>query len=181
MLCMSSMTSHVVDLLLQPRPPSSYNIVNLIEKSNIRYMHLLQERDFGFDVVDSSSFAAGDVVVENLLSHVLLSQVYYQPEIVAIIKTLCGMGESSSEYAQLPPYLTSIQIPDDYVNTSFAELFESLLLRQGVLAISILRAADASFGNDLPFVYTNPVPSLILKESDSIYILTAAKQPKQSL
>ncbi|KAG2175968.1 hypothetical protein INT44_000446 [Umbelopsis vinacea] len=171
------MTSHVVDLLLQPRQPSSYNIVNLIEKSNIRYMHLLQERDLSFDVVDSSAFAAGDVVVENLLSHVLLSQVYYQPDIVAIIKTLCGMGESSSGNSQFAPYLASIQIPDEYVNKSFAELFESLLLRQGVISIGILRAPDINFGNDLPFVYTNPVPSLILKETDNIYILTAGKKP----
>jgi hypothetical protein len=174
---MCSMTSHVVDLLLQHRQPTSYTIVNLIEKSNIRYMHLLQERELNYDVVDSSAFAAGDVVVENLLSHVLLSQVYYQPDIVTIIKALCGMGESASEYAHLSPYLASIQIPEEYVNKSFAELFESLLLRQGVLSLGILRAPDSSFGNDLPFVYTNPVPSLILRETDNIYILTAAKHP----
>jgi hypothetical protein len=171
------MTSHVVDLLLQSRQPTSYTIVNLIEKSNIRYMHLLQERELNYDVVDSSAFAAGDVVVENLLSHVLLSQVYYQPDIVAIIKTLCGMGESASDYTHLAPYLASIQIPEEYVNKSFAELFESLLLRQGVLSLGILRAPDPSFSNDLPFVYTNPVPSLILRETDNIYILTAAKSP----
>ncbi|KAJ2960839.1 hypothetical protein NQZ79_g3832 [Umbelopsis isabellina] len=169
------MTSHVVDLLLQRRPPSSYTIVNLTEKSNIRYMHLLQERELSYDVVDSSAFAAGDVMVENHLSLVLLSQVFFQPDIVAIVKTLCGMGDVYSENPQDTPYMQCIKIPDEFINKSFAELFESLLLRQGVLALGIFRAPDQDFGNDLPFVYTNPVPSLILRQTDNIYILTAAK------
>ncbi|CAM0140385.1 unnamed protein product [Umbelopsis sp. WA50703] len=169
------MTSHVVDLLLQHRPPSSYTIVNLTEKSNIRYMHLLQERELNYDVVDSSAFAAGDVMVENHLSLVLLSQVFFQPDIVAIVKALCGMGDASSEHPQHTPYMQCIKIPDEFINKSFAELFESLLLRQGVLSLGIFRAPDQDFGNDLPFVYTNPVPSLILRQTDNIYILTAAK------
>ncbi|KAI7848773.1 hypothetical protein BDC45DRAFT_522289 [Circinella umbellata] len=187
------MTSHIIDLLVQERTRNAYTIVNLLEKSNIRFMHLLQEKDVAeeIDVFYTPAYAAGDVVADSLISNVLLSQTYYKPDIVSIIKTLCGMPGplydgsaahllSSSKQFQTPtsaaihaPHLTSIPMPHEFVDQTFAHLFETLLLNHGVMPLGLLREPSEALGNELPFVYANPVPSLILKESDKIYILSS--------
>ncbi|KAI8052598.1 calcium-activated BK potassium channel alpha subunit-domain-containing protein [Gilbertella persicaria] len=64
------MTSHILDLLLQERPKDAYTIVNLIEKSNIRFMHLLQGKDVAeeIDVFYTPAYAAGDVIADSLIN-----------------------------------------------------------------------------------------------------------------
>ncbi|KAI8637256.1 hypothetical protein BD408DRAFT_424858 [Parasitella parasitica] len=186
------MASHILDLLLQERPNDAYTIVNLIEKSNIKFMHLLQGKDVAeeIDVFYTPAYAAGDVVADSLISNVLLSQTYYKPDIVSIIKTLCGMPgplydgsaayllsttpeiTSASAAARLAPHLTSIQLPIEFVGRNYSVLFKTLLIQYEVLAIGLFRAPDDELGNELPFVYANPVPSLILKDSDMVYIFS---------
>ncbi|KAL7315601.1 hypothetical protein PS15m_004798 [Mucor circinelloides] len=186
------MASHILDLLLQERPKDAYTIVNLIEKSNIKFMHLLQGKDVAeeIDVFYTPAYAAGDVVADSLISNVLLSQTYYKPDIVSIIKTLCGMPgplydgsaayllsttpeiTSASAAARLAPHLTSIRLPIEFVGRNYSVLFKTLLIQYEVLAIGLYRAPDDELGNELPFVYANPVPSLILKDSDMVYVFS---------
>lgn len=169
------------------------NKLYIVEKSNIRFMHLLQEKDVAeeIDVFYTPAYAAGDVIADSLINNVLLSQTYYKPDIVSIIKTLCGMPgplldgsaahlmSSSQDFSTVTsamihaPHLTSISMPPEFVNQTFAYMFETLLLDYGIMPLGLLRAADDSLGNELPFVYTNPVPSLILKASDQVYILSS--------
>ncbi|KAI9489910.1 hypothetical protein BDB00DRAFT_875878 [Zychaea mexicana] len=212
------MTSHIIHLLLHRRKKIPYVIVNLVERSNIKFMHLLQGKqvDEEVDVLYTPAYAAGDVVADSLISNVLLSQSYYKPDIVKVIKALSGMPPSiisdsnssnrsstslrrrqkiestwhhddndittnhtttttwDAQHASSisSSRLTSIPVPGMFVGQKFSHLFESLLLDQGVLALGLLRAPDtAMFGNQLPFVYSNPVPSLILRASDSVYVL----------
>ncbi|CAO3628322.1 unnamed protein product [Cunninghamella echinulata] len=235
------MGSHIVDLLLQERRKESYTVINLVEKSNINYIHLLQGKDVAeeVDVIYSPVYAAGDVVADSLISNVLLSQTYYKPDIVNIIKALIGMPKpyyttpiqfnhfsfspnnvkqdsnynSHSQYSttnssrssintvtsksspspslsynnsdhnydnyknilmDLPSetYLTSIALPSAFIGQTFVRLYELFLLKHGILCIGLLRSPDLQLRNELPFVYTNPVPSLILKSTDFVYILT---------
>ncbi|KAI8141268.1 hypothetical protein BJV82DRAFT_619876 [Fennellomyces sp. T-0311] len=154
-------------------------------------MHLLQGKqvDEEVDVFYTPAYAAGDVVADSLISNVLLSQTYYKPDIVQVIKALSGMPPTITAEAHVrrekvestwpsntdqpvSSRLTSIPVPDLFIGQTFSRLFESLLLDQGVLALGLLRSPDKiTFGNELPFVYSNPVPSLILRASDFIYIL----------
>ncbi|KAG1438925.1 hypothetical protein G6F56_012467 [Rhizopus delemar] len=155
-------------------------------------MHLLQGKDVAeeIDVFYTPAYAAGDVVADSLISNVLLSQTYYKPDIVSIIKTLCGMPgplhdgsaayllstdpdiKTASAAARLAPHLTSIPMPSEFVGKNYFELFKTLLLAHEVLAIGLFRAPDDVLGNELPFVYANPVSSLILKESDMVYVFS---------
>lgn len=155
-------------------------------------MHLLQGKDVAeeIDVFYTPAYAAGDVVADSLISNVLLSQTYYKPDIVSIIKTLCGMPgplydgsaayllsttpeiTSASAAARLAPHLTSIRLPIEFVGCNYSVLFKTLLIQYEVLAIGLYRAPDDELGNELPFVYANPVPSLILKDSDMVYIFS---------
>ncbi|CAO3617854.1 unnamed protein product [Cunninghamella echinulata] len=180
------MTSHLLDLLMPEPNHDSFRIVNLSEKSNIRFMQLLQGKDVAeeIDIFYTPTYAAGEVVVDSLISNVLLSQTYYKPDIVSIIKALCGMpgpiinGDAAaldiatlSTISMNAPHLTSIPMPEAFIGSTFAVLFDALLLDQDILAVGLLRAPDEEMGNELHFVYANPVPSLILKADDSVYIL----------
>ncbi|KAG0945687.1 hypothetical protein G6F57_003887 [Rhizopus arrhizus] len=182
------MTSHLLDLLLQSKSYDSSHIVNLVEKSNIRFMHLLQGKDVAeeIDVFYTPAYAAGNVVVDSLLSNVLLSQTYYKPDIVSVIKALCGLPGLSYDKdtahiltcsTKFHPHLFRnsrhlmlVVLPPLFIGKSFSALFKSLILDHEVVALGLLRAPDENMGNDLPFVYTNPVPSLILKRTDKIYV-----------
>ncbi|ORE05390.1 hypothetical protein BCV72DRAFT_209469 [Rhizopus microsporus var. microsporus] len=185
------MTSHLLDLLLQDRPYDSSRIVNLVEKSNIRFMHLLQGKDVAeeIDVFYTPAYAAGNVVVDSLLSNVLLSQTYYKPDIVSVIKALCGMPgplydkdtahmlmcgtKFHSHLFKSSRHLMLVVLPPLFIGKPFSALFESLILDHEVVALGLLRAPDENMGNELSFVYTNPVPSLILKRTDKIYVLAS--------
>ncbi|KAI8981829.1 hypothetical protein BDF20DRAFT_863480 [Mycotypha africana] len=198
------MTSHLLDLILQEKKPNDVSrIVNLVEKSNIRFMHLLQGKDVAeeVDVFYTPAYAAGNVVVDSLLSNVLLSQTYYKPGIVSVIKALSGMPEplydqdtaahhhqqsyqqasglnsSASRlgsFKQNSKHLMLLSLPHCFINKSFSYLFEELIMDHDVLPLGILRAPDEQMGNELPFVYTNPVPSLIMKKTDKVYVLASA-------
>ncbi|KAI9009306.1 hypothetical protein CLU79DRAFT_491560 [Phycomyces nitens] len=178
------MTSHIMDLLIQEPVEGSYRIVNLVERSNIRFMHLLEGKDVAeeIDVFYTPAYAAGDVVVDSLLSNVLLSQTYYKPDIVSIIKTLCGMpgspqiNSSATSFDTVTDghYLTSIKMPLCFVDKPFSFLFETFVLDYALLPLGLLRAPNESMGNELPFVYTNPVPSLLLKNTDWVYFITSS-------
>ncbi|KAI9470066.1 MAG: hypothetical protein EXX96DRAFT_588667 [Benjaminiella poitrasii] len=80
--------------------------------------------------------------------------------------------KSASTAARLAPHLTSIPMPPEYVDLSFMILFKALLIRYEVLAIGLYRAPCSILGNELPFVYVNPVPSIILKASDMVYVFS---------
>ncbi|KAI8643141.1 hypothetical protein BD408DRAFT_415336 [Parasitella parasitica] len=185
------MTSHLLDLLLQDKPHDSSRIVNLVEKSNIRFMHLLQGKDVAeeVDVFYTPAYAAGNVVVDSLLSNVLLSQTYYKSDIVSVIKALCGMPgplydkdtahilecgtKIRHNLFQNSRHLSLSVMPPCFIDKSFAFLFETLVMDHEVLPLGILRAPDENMGNELSFVYTNPVSSLIMKRSDKIYLLAS--------
>ncbi|KAI9470851.1 MAG: hypothetical protein EXX96DRAFT_643825 [Benjaminiella poitrasii] len=185
------MTSYLLDLLLQDKPHDASRIVNLVEKSNIRFMHLLQGKDVAeeVDVFYTPAYAAGNVVVDSLLSNVLLSQTYYKPDIVSVIKALCGMpgpmydkdtahtlmcgAKVKSPLSQYSRHLTLAVMPPCFIGKSFAFLFETLVIEHEALPLGLLRAPDENMGNELSFVYTNPVSSLVMKRSDKIYLLVS--------
>lgn len=167
------------------------NVIYLVEKSNIRFMHLLQGKDVAeeVDLFYTPAYAAGNVVVDGLLSNVLLSQTYYKPDIVSIIKALCGMPGPLYDkdtahilicgtHIRPKKYRNSrhmmlIVMPPVMIDKCYSFLFENLLMDHDVLALGILRAPDEHMGNELSFVYTNPVSSLIMRRSDKIYVLAS--------
>lgn len=161
-----------------------------MEKTNIRFLHLLQGKDVAeeIDIFYTPAYASGNVVVDGLLSNVLLSQTYYKSEIVLVIKALCGMPgllydkHAAQNLIRSKPKprlfdnfknLSLIDMPDDMVGKSFAIVFETFLLDKGALTLGIYRAPDEDMGNELSFVYTNPVPSLVMRKSDKVYVLAA--------
>lgn len=47
-----------------------------------------------------------------------------------------------------------------------------LALNQGMIPIGLLRERDVEeLGNEMPFVFTNPPPSLVLRGNDLVYVI----------
>jgi hypothetical protein len=142
-------------------------------------MHLLQGKDVAeeVDVFYTPAYAAGSVMVDSLLSNVLLSQTYYKSDIVTILKALCGMpGPLYDKHSKLKKefkHLHLVPVPLPFVGKSYLALFESFLLDHEATCLGLYRAPEEQMGNELPFVYTNPVSSLLLKKTDRIYLLAS--------
>lgn len=71
-------------------------------------------------------------------------------------------------------YLCYVNLPQGFVGQRFESLYEQMA-SIGTIPIGLFRApiAEDAWGNTLPFVYTNPLPSVILRESDLVYVLTS--------
>jgi hypothetical protein len=65
--------------------------------------------------------------------------------------------------------LHCVPIPEKYIGSTWGDLFVGIYLDHDVLAIGLYRDISNEMGNRLPFVYTNPLASLILLKTDKIY------------
>jgi hypothetical protein len=70
-------------------------------------------------------------------------------------------------------HLHLVPVPLPFVGKSYLALFESFLLDHEATCLGLYRAPEEQMGNELPFVYTNPVSSLLLKKTDRIYLLAS--------
>ena len=95
---------------------------------------------------------------------------------------MCGVhtveeAELDKEFNMTSRSLSYISVPSQFVGLSYGEYFEDLNLRHGILAIGIYRdEIHPDLQNRLPFVYTNPLRSLILKKTDLIYVIADDSQ-----
>ena len=121
-------------------------------------------------------FAAGRVIVPRLLDCVLL-QLAKNPSLVEVFKLLCGVRlKTHIMTEQLLGFSTSflyqIDVPEIFVGCTFESIFKCLILELGILCLGLYRAKNVDkLGNQLPFVFTNPLPNTILKKNDTIYVL----------
>ncbi len=94
-----------------------------------------------------------------------------------IFQLLCGIrSQKETDFDKLlgvqPSYLCYIDVPEDYFGKPFGELYKDLTLIYSVVPIGLYREGNnQSLMNKLPFVFTNPLPGILLKESDLVYVI----------
>lgn len=177
--------------------PEKYVITVLMDRKNIRFLHALQCSTPMVDHLHSPTYASGQVIIAGLLENVLHA-VYRKPHILDLLKLLCGevpndeentvdggrngtirreparaKGTSSSPPSTPTSFLTMMRVGSRLAGKTFGWLYKRLALEHGIIPIGIYRAPDpAVLGNaGHPFVYTNPLPAVILNADDQIYIL----------
>ncbi|KAF9160445.1 hypothetical protein DFQ26_005503 [Actinomortierella ambigua] len=126
-------------------------------------------------VVMSPIYASGQVLVGSLLDNVLF-QSYTKKHIIDLIKLCCGVRfKQASEMDQLLgvdcSHVCLVNTPTQFVGKAFLKLFQELALVHGVIPLGLFRAPDQQLGNVLPFVFTNPLPGILLRPGDQIYVL----------
>ncbi|KAG0294333.1 hypothetical protein BGZ96_001406 [Linnemannia gamsii] len=120
-------------------------------------------------------FASGQVLVSSLLDNVLF-QAYSKTHILDLIKLCCGVRfKQAIELDQMLGIDCSniclIDAPEEYIGKSFLKLFQGLALLYGIIPLGLYRAPDRELNNAMPFVFSNPLPGIIIKDTDKIYVL----------
>ncbi|KAJ3017130.1 UNVERIFIED_CONTAM: potassium channel, sub T, member 2 [Siphonaria sp. JEL0065] len=113
-------------------------------------------------------FAAGRVIAASMLDS-LLFQLHKNPCLFEIILLLCGVqqGVGKGERVQLPggaknSWIGQIPVPIGFENRTFGELYQELSLNHGIVPLGVYRKVNDRLHNKLPFVFTNPLPGVLL-------------------
>ncbi|KAJ3216082.1 hypothetical protein HDU67_009962 [Dinochytrium kinnereticum] len=121
-------------------------------------------------------FASGRVVVAAMLDCLLfqMSEGEDNP-IVDSFRLLSGVHLRKDinlyqRHGLRSSYLRQIPLERTYHGRRFSEMFQEFVKAQGRIAIGIFRTGR-NLTNRLPFVITNPLPSLILEPEDQIFII----------
>ncbi|TPX37664.1 hypothetical protein SmJEL517_g00575 [Synchytrium microbalum] len=189
------MISHLIYGMF-PEHERKYVIVELQKRSHIKFLRPtakrsltmskrerkahsnqgVEEGDLAGEHLYTPMFAAGRVVCAPMLDSILY-QTFHNSVVLDIFKRLCGVRykrdiELDRELNANPSYLSYIDTPDEFAGRPFRDLYRELALKHSVIPLGILRDNyDPELGNRLPFTYTNPMASLLLKSSDLVFAL----------
>lgn len=104
---------------------------------------------------------------------------FYNCQTLAIVDQLiCGGqvlvedAETHEEHSsdRLVRELDQLPVPKSYVGRTFQELFIGMLRDHGALTMGLYRTTVANH-EGLGFVYTNPIPTEVVEETDLVYVL----------
>eukprot|EP00835_Amoeboradix_gromovi_P002574 NODE_149_length_17312_cov_0.399349.p1 type:complete len:944 gc:universal NODE_149_length_17312_cov_0.399349:391-3222(+) len=190
------MIKHSITTLWQEHDISEKSVlVELTERRNVRHLSsesLKQANFFTRKLLKSKStsqqhyttieeiahdpvFAAGDVLIDNLLDNIIYHS-YKGSHAFDLVKTLCGIRlqedlELSKEMGIPNGYMYKEMIPMEYWEVSFAEFFRVSLTMHKRVAVAIYRPPNAERGNNLPYIYTAPIPIVKLKKGDAAFYI----------
>ncbi|KAJ3330216.1 potassium channel, sub T, member 2 [Blyttiomyces sp. JEL0837] len=133
-------------------------VANTIEEQGLNYLY-------------APVFASGRVVAAAMLDCILY-QLLNNSSVLEVFNLFCGVRmKKDVELDKLlgiaPTFLSQIDVPDAYVGKPFGDLYRELTLHHGIIPVGIYRDADdQGLGNRLPFVFTNPLASVLLRSTD---------------
>ncbi|KAJ3102136.1 hypothetical protein HDU97_000778 [Phlyctochytrium planicorne] len=186
------MTSHLIYSMIPPTGKRISVVIELEKRAHIRYLQpsavqssrkQRRKGNAATRVVDQNlgylytpMFAAGRVVVAAMLD-CLLFQLFEGDDnpVVDTVRLMTGVhlrkdvhiyqrfGLRSSNLKQIP-------VPADFIGVRFSDLFKELALKQGAIPIALYRSGQ-TLTNRLPFVITNPLPSLLLEPEDLVFVI----------
>lgn len=194
------MVAHNVYDMFQRSGVRKTMIVDLERRSNMRFLRptarkiksrkrrLLSDttQDMGqasvfHNACYTPNYAAGRVLSTPMLANVLYS-LHFQPSIQKVFKAFCGVLTREDAHLERTHAFTgasvcSIAVPPECAGQSFLHLFQALAQHRGIVPLGLLRdEIDPLLGNRLPFVLTNPPPSLLLRATDLVYVLATRGQ-----
>ncbi|KAJ3148387.1 potassium channel, sub T, member 2 [Geranomyces variabilis] len=154
------------------RPRRTVTVVTeLLDRKNIRFLHALVSPASIIDHLHSPTYASGHAVVSALIDNFVYA-VYQNAATIDIVKGMCGdLRDRRSKAGQNSSCLTTAGWEDWMEGKPFEEVYRVLAIERGVIPVAVIRAPDDALGNELPFVYTNPVPSLLLAKGDRLFVL----------
>ncbi|KAJ3037639.1 potassium channel, sub T, member 2 [Rhizophlyctis rosea] len=189
------MVSHLIHDIFYHTKRRKYVVTELGRRSHIKFLRPTVTRRnkhhrklpgiWADDFLYAPVYAAGRVLVGSMLDSILF-QTYHNSSILEMFKLMCGVRyQAHNDLDKLlgihPAYLSNLDLPEGYEGKTFSSLYCDLALKYGIIPIGLLRDVmenDETMGNKLPFVVTNPPPSLLLKREDKVYVLRAVRLPE---
>ncbi|ORX63770.1 hypothetical protein K493DRAFT_322074 [Basidiobolus meristosporus CBS 931.73] len=172
------MCNQLARRILKQHDACKYIMVELVEQENVK---LLQATDkhckdkFTKVFTHAGIYASGQVFVDCSIDH-LFYLSYHNKAIMKLVKLLCGLRSQKdlaldTKLDITSSYLCYIKVPEKFVGMSYNSLYRELATEQGIIPLGLFRAPDLDLGNTTPFVFTNPVPAMLLKNDDLVYVL----------
>eukprot|EP01065_Artemidia_motanka_P010298 TRINITY_DN1543_c0_g1_i2.p1 TRINITY_DN1543_c0_g1~~TRINITY_DN1543_c0_g1_i2.p1 ORF type:complete len:1607 (+),score=455.79 TRINITY_DN1543_c0_g1_i2:77-4822(+) len=128
----------------------------------------------------SAVFFAAGYCVSNQMLEPLLPQSYFNRHLLTVVEAF-----TRGSTRAFGPYLGSIPVPKGFVGKEYGELFHHLAVHKDILALGLYRGPgqmdmqgakpEEVNQNYLPYVYTNPVRSAVLREGDSVFVVDSSK------
>jgi len=182
------MISHLIYNLFRNSESKKTCIISIEKRSNIKFVRpgvsRKSKRAVGPGEEHASDWsyhpmlASGQILAEGMLDTILFCS-YKDSVILGVCKLLCGI-RVEEDYQQDKALsiqhstFTLIPLPISFENRPYSALYR-WMASQGIIPMGIYRQADTDgvyhWGNRLPYVYSNPLPSVLLREHDLIYVL----------
>nr|KAJ3416644.1 potassium channel, sub T, member 2 [Polyrhizophydium stewartii] len=196
------MVAHLIHNMFHRSGLRKYVVIHLHKRTNIKFLRPTARKrahkrkvsalrrptssdlqhDWQDDVFFAPVFAAGRALSTSMIEPVLF-HTYTNPFILDIFNAFCGVQYKKNQdmHDQLGidrAGLCYVTVPPEFVHLPFGKLYENLACSVGVIPIGLLREEvdQAGLGNKLPFIVANPPFSLLLKETDLVYVLASPKQ-----
>ena len=116
------------------------------------------------------AYACGQVVIPACLNGIIV-QAWQHPFTMDLMNAMLGIQQGQMKEDEPPSsHLKYTEVPDEYHGKTFGELFRDLAMKNGIIAIGLLRSS-IGLDNQRPYVYTNPIVSTILFPTDKVYML----------
>lgn len=155
------MVAHLIFNMFHRDGIRKTTIVDLGKRSNIKFLRPTsrsfnkvkcnKRENLDIDCLQSAYytpiFAAGNVLCTSMLDNLLL-KLYFQPNILEVIRCLCGTHHRPTSEDYPSSSICSIEVPPDYVGRSYLKLYELLTRYVGIVPLGILRdEVDNRLGN----------------------------------
>ena len=150
------------------------NIEFLLPKNELRSL----KKQSSMSYQSTSLFAAGEVYISSIID-TLTCQAFYNPHIVTVLHQLLTGGKNTSNFTLKgicenvglhQSNLWQVNVPDKFINKTFAELFGHLAEEDDTIVLGLYRLQGSS-DNENPYVYTNPYKNTILTHRDKLFLL----------
>jgi hypothetical protein len=129
------------------------------------------------DFTMSLPFAAG-AIYANSLQDKMAVQAFYNPNLLRIISELV-VGQEEHEYLGQnvnPSHIILYQVPQHLHGKSYIQLLEYLSSCM-MLPLGLYRSRPwGQSAADLPYVFTNPSPDILVHHADMVYVLDSKVQ-----
>lgn len=159
-------------------------IVELNSTSNLKFLRpTITRKGDGSDLdavlqdpYYAPSFAAGGCLSQRMLESLLYKQ-HFDPTISEILRAFCGMSDfqdlrNAKADGIKSSRISMINVPQAYIGQPYERLYAILSRESAIIPVGIFRnEISKALRNVLPFVITNPVPSMLLRKQDQIYVL----------
>jgi potassium large conductance calcium-activated channel subfamily M alpha protein 1 len=110
---------------------------------------------------------------EQMIGKICRGSSFFNPNTVSIVEQMVEGGYVEhdgclgDDHSRL---LEQIEVPIQYVNHHFCDLFTGLLREKGILSLGIYRACG-TLGSPTAYVLTNPLKETIINAGDLVYVL----------
>ncbi|KAJ3357026.1 hypothetical protein HDU91_005463 [Kappamyces sp. JEL0680] len=194
------MISNMIERMFRDIGISNCPVVSLSDRANMKFLapfssshiprrkrskiHQMVKSEISADQHFCPMFASGNVV-SPIMIEAVLANAFHTPSIINLFNCFAGVRYKIDTEIEATLHLEAsnlsyVACPREFVGRPYGHLYQALSETLGIIPIGLLRdSLGSALKNPLPFVYTNPLWSVLLHETDMVYILATRSSLSQ--